>query len=214
MTTSLTSWREERKKYSPQTNTGTSSRQYSEHNGFTVRRILSENFIHLLLQIDLLDRFGAMSIKDIFYSQPYRDETYEYRHVILPIEQAQLVPRTHLLTETEWRNLGRSIDRDFSSWIVSVSKDCKCLPDGCIICFIILVSQRITEYARIQLDPSFTSLGWFLTLEPQVLLFRRLLQEEWWILRNNLRYYSTVTASCLLFVHWFIRQMKLDFTIK
>lgn len=28
------------------------------------------------------------------------------RHVILPPEMAKLVPRTHLMTETEWRNLG------------------------------------------------------------------------------------------------------------
>ena len=105
-------------------------------------------------------------------------------------------------------SVDRSIDWDFSLSVVSVSKDCKCLPDGCIICSIILVSQRIIEYARTQLDPSVTSLCWFLTLEPQVLLFRRLLREEWWIRR-----YSTVTGSCFLFVHWFIRQMKSNFTI-
>ena len=28
------------------------------------------------------------------------------RHVILPKELAELVPRTHLMTESEWRNLG------------------------------------------------------------------------------------------------------------
>jgi len=28
------------------------------------------------------------------------------RHVILPGDIAKLVPRTHLMTETEWRNLG------------------------------------------------------------------------------------------------------------
>nr|XP_054927231.1 cyclin-dependent kinases regulatory subunit-like isoform X3 [Dermacentor andersoni] len=27
-------------------------------------------------------------------------------HVILPPEMAQSVPKTHLMTETEWRNLG------------------------------------------------------------------------------------------------------------
>ena len=48
-----------------------------------------------------------MPVKEIFYSDTYKDEFYEYRHVILPPEQTQLVPRTHLLTETEWRNLGR-----------------------------------------------------------------------------------------------------------
>jgi len=29
-----------------------------------------------------------------------------YRHVILPAELARKVPRTHLMSETEWRNLG------------------------------------------------------------------------------------------------------------
>lgn len=29
-----------------------------------------------------------------------------YRHVILPNELARLVPKSHLMTETEWRNLG------------------------------------------------------------------------------------------------------------
>ncbi|XP_055699696.1 cyclin-dependent kinases regulatory subunit-like [Phlebotomus papatasi] len=42
----------------------------------------------------------------IQYSEKYYDDTYEYRHVILPTEMARFVPRTHLMTETEWRNLG------------------------------------------------------------------------------------------------------------
>lgn len=29
-----------------------------------------------------------------------------YRHVILPQDIAKLVPKNHLMTETEWRNLG------------------------------------------------------------------------------------------------------------
>lgn len=51
-----------------------------------------------------------MPVKEIFYSETYKDDMYEYRHVILPPEQTQLVPRTHLLTETEWRNLGEDKD--------------------------------------------------------------------------------------------------------
>jgi len=47
-----------------------------------------------------------MPVKEIFYSDTYKDDLSEYRHVILPPDQAQIVPRTHLLTETEWRNLG------------------------------------------------------------------------------------------------------------
>lgn len=44
--------------------------------------------------------------EQIQYSDKYTDEKFEYRHVILPAELAKLVPRTHLMTETEWRNLG------------------------------------------------------------------------------------------------------------
>lgn len=47
-----------------------------------------------------------MPAENIQYSEKYCDEHYEYRHVILPPELAKLVPRAHLMTETEWRNLG------------------------------------------------------------------------------------------------------------
>ncbi len=50
-----------------------------------------------------------MPVKEIFYSETYKDDIYEYRHVILPPEQVQLVPKTHLLTETEWQNLVEKI---------------------------------------------------------------------------------------------------------
>lgn len=47
-----------------------------------------------------------MSTEHIQYSEKYCDTKYEYRHVILPPELGKLVPRLHLMTETEWRNLG------------------------------------------------------------------------------------------------------------
>jgi len=47
-----------------------------------------------------------MPVKQICYSDKYSDDHYEYRHVILPKDLAELVPRTHLMTESEWRNLG------------------------------------------------------------------------------------------------------------
>ncbi|RWS29163.1 Cyclin-dependent kinases regulatory subunit 1-like protein [Leptotrombidium deliense] len=47
-----------------------------------------------------------MAHKNIYYSDKYYDEKYEYRHVVLPKEIAKLVPKTHLMTESEWRNLG------------------------------------------------------------------------------------------------------------
>ncbi|XP_034948959.1 cyclin-dependent kinases regulatory subunit [Chelonus insularis] len=47
-----------------------------------------------------------MSVEPIQYSEKYCDDKYEYRHVILPADIAKHVPKSHLMTETEWRNLG------------------------------------------------------------------------------------------------------------
>ena len=47
-----------------------------------------------------------MSAKNIYYSDKYFDDKYEYRHVMLPKELAKLVPKNHLMSEAEWRNLG------------------------------------------------------------------------------------------------------------
>ena len=43
----------------------------------------------------------------ILYSDKYYDsENFEYRHVILPKELVRLVPKTRLMAENEWRQLG------------------------------------------------------------------------------------------------------------
>ncbi|KAK0149568.1 Cyclin-dependent kinases regulatory subunit 1 [Merluccius polli] len=47
-----------------------------------------------------------MSKKQIFYSDKYTDEEFEYRHVMLPKQLSKLVPTSHLMTEEEWRGLG------------------------------------------------------------------------------------------------------------
>ncbi|XP_058941909.1 cyclin-dependent kinases regulatory subunit 1-like [Pocillopora verrucosa] len=47
-----------------------------------------------------------MPVTQICYSDKYLDDHYEYRHVILPKDLAEFVPKTHLMTESEWRNLG------------------------------------------------------------------------------------------------------------
>lgn len=49
---------------------------------------------------------GGMAHKQIYYSDKYDDEEFEYRHVMLPKDIAKLVPKTHLMSESEWRNLG------------------------------------------------------------------------------------------------------------
>jgi cyclin-dependent kinase regulatory subunit CKS1 len=45
-------------------------------------------------------------VKNIYYSDRYYDDVYEYRHVMLPKEIAKLVPRNRLMPEDEWRKLG------------------------------------------------------------------------------------------------------------
>ncbi|CAH3018556.1 unnamed protein product [Porites evermanni] len=47
-----------------------------------------------------------MSVKQIYYSEKYYDDVFEYRHVLLPREIAKLVPKKHLMSEAEWRSLG------------------------------------------------------------------------------------------------------------
>ncbi|CAH8291818.1 unnamed protein product [Heterobilharzia americana] len=44
--------------------------------------------------------------RNIYYSEKYFDDTYEYRHVHLPKELAKQVPKNHLMSEAEWRKLG------------------------------------------------------------------------------------------------------------
>ena len=46
-----------------------------------------------------------MTQKQIYYLDKYDDE-FEYRLVVLPKDIARLVPKTHLMSESEWRNLG------------------------------------------------------------------------------------------------------------
>ncbi|BFZ13827.1 hypothetical protein BsWGS_16866 [Bradybaena similaris] len=47
-----------------------------------------------------------MAYDQITYSDKYYDDKYEYRHVMLPVKLAKQVPKNHLMTETEWRNIG------------------------------------------------------------------------------------------------------------
>ncbi|XP_047426636.1 cyclin-dependent kinases regulatory subunit 2-like [Mugil cephalus] len=47
-----------------------------------------------------------MSRNNIYYSDRYRDDQYEYRHVVLPREMVKYVPKSHLMSELEWRQLG------------------------------------------------------------------------------------------------------------
>ncbi|EDW75700.2 cyclin-dependent kinases regulatory subunit [Drosophila tropicalis] len=56
--------------------------------------------------------------KDIYYSDKYFDEKFEYRHVVLPKELVKLVPKTHLMTETEWRSIGVQQSRGWIHYMI------------------------------------------------------------------------------------------------
>ncbi|EFJ31496.1 hypothetical protein SELMODRAFT_9272, partial [Selaginella moellendorffii] len=43
---------------------------------------------------------------EIYYSERYNDDVYEYRHVVLPPDIAKNLPKNKLLTEEQWRALG------------------------------------------------------------------------------------------------------------
>jgi cyclin-dependent kinase regulatory subunit CKS1 len=56
--------------------------------------------------LGLTSDMSHQHLDDINYSDKYQDAHFEYRHVSLPKCLTKCVPRTHLMSETEWRNLG------------------------------------------------------------------------------------------------------------
>merc|ERR1712020_78775 len=68
--------------------------------GAQVRRF-HENFFEISSKFN-----KKMPSKNIYYSDKYTDEKFEYRHVMLPKDLAKMVPKSHLMSETEWRSLG------------------------------------------------------------------------------------------------------------
>ncbi|OQV25144.1 putative Cyclin-dependent kinases regulatory subunit 2 [Hypsibius exemplaris] len=51
-------------------------------------------------------RRRKMSNNKFYYSDKYSDDVYEYRHVVLPKDYAQRIPKARLMKEEEWRGLG------------------------------------------------------------------------------------------------------------
>ena len=52
------------------------------------------------------------------YSKVYEDEKFEYRHVTVPREKRVLIPKNHLMTETEWRALGVQMSRGWEHYMI------------------------------------------------------------------------------------------------
>lgn len=56
--------------------------------------------------------------KDIYYSDKYFDDEFEYRHVMLPKELSKLVPKDHLMSEAEWRAIGVQQSRGWQHYMI------------------------------------------------------------------------------------------------
>lgn len=59
-----------------------------------------------------------MAQHSIQYSEKYYDDIYEYRHVVLPPEIANHLPKNRLLEENEWRALGVQQSRGWVHYAV------------------------------------------------------------------------------------------------
>merc|ERR1711997_484779 len=77
---------------------GVKCSQQARKDVIRVKIILDQLFIRLNRK--------KMPNKNIYYSDKYTDEKFEYRHVMLPKDLAKMVPKSHLMSETEWRSLG------------------------------------------------------------------------------------------------------------
>lgn len=59
-----------------------------------------------------------MAHNNIQYSEKYYDDVFEYRHVVLPPEIAQHLPKNRLLSENEWRGLGVQQSRGWEHYAI------------------------------------------------------------------------------------------------
>lgn len=55
---------------------------------------------------------------NIYYSDKYYDDQYEYRHVVLSKELEKKVPKTHLMSEAEWRDIGVQQSRGWIHYMI------------------------------------------------------------------------------------------------
>merc|ERR1712008_187261 len=61
---------------------------------------------YLEFEKEILNLSAKMPKQNIYYLDKYEDENLEYSHVMLPKDLAKMVPKSHLMSETEWRSLG------------------------------------------------------------------------------------------------------------
>ena len=56
--------------------------------------------------------------KEIEHSEKYNDDFFEYKHVILPKDVYERMPRGRLLSEAEWRALGVTQSRGWLHYTI------------------------------------------------------------------------------------------------
>ncbi|CAK6949246.1 hypothetical protein cypCar_00023670 [Scomber scombrus] len=89
-----------------------------------------------------------MSHKQIYYSDKYDDEKYEYRHVMLPKDLAKRVPKTHLMSESEWRNLGVQQSQGWSHISCCSDAPCRARSHKAAILWVLGRSVLLTHHLR------------------------------------------------------------------
>jgi cyclin-dependent kinase regulatory subunit CKS1 len=75
-------------------------------------------FTFVVLLQQRIQYLATMSASRIEYSEKYADDQNEYRHVILPKELSKTLPKSRLLTETEWRQIGVQQSRGWTHYAI------------------------------------------------------------------------------------------------
>ncbi len=71
-----------------------------------------------LTEINIIEKQMVHFPQEIEHSEKYIDELYEYKHVILPKEVYEKMPKRRLLNESEWRGLGVTQSRGWLHYTI------------------------------------------------------------------------------------------------
>lgn len=107
-----------------------------------------------------------------------------FRHVMLPKDIAKRVPKTHLMSETEWRNLGVQQSQGWVHYMIHQPGMCvfarmlkRCPNMFCLYCCHCSCTCSILFF-----------------IEPHILLFRRPLPQSQWPLIHKLKEFWKLDA--------------------
>lgn len=100
------------------------------------------------------------------------------RHVMLPKDIAKRVPKTHLMSETEWRNLGVQQSQGWVHYMIHQ-------PGMCVFA---RMSKTRPNMCHLYCCHCWCSCLWLLfIIEPHILLFRRPLPQSKWLHNHKLK---------------------------